>query len=938
MSEEGKIIQNIQNKKDNFEVIEEKIGNTKIPFSEVFKLYTERILARGEDNLFENDDLINLNIEEKNKFEISGSIIRDLIYDGEMVYSPIMVNFENGDINKTYKMFTKKYFNEIYKGMNFKSPMLLIGNSLEKYKISNLFIKYNEGNKIYKIFEKKEENYTNFYSTKIRLLKECSPLDLTPNFNYYFTSPKKDCQMQFSFNIIRKQLIIPMLNFENNKINSIFGPYGSGKTTTLIIYARNSDNTCYLNLNALYKYKDNLHIWKYNLFLNELYNIFKKEEKDKKRNIEIEKKEENEKINETKDKNKSGNEEEKDKEKYTEIGKNVNIEKEEKSRFEKIKEKILQCNHFWEAITLSIEFCIENNIDSIFILDEYKEEIDLQFSRFKEIKNLINNEKNNSVKLVVASSTNNSDIREFIIKKYVQKLSKQQLINDYIYIQSLFKLIDIKGLIDILPKPKKKMLEEYFSNIPSYFYILLESIEDINTTKKEIKKIITKDIEKFYEINSLTRENLCFIITNYLKIGDNLIKVKKNDTEIMEEKIIKTFIKILPIEYFTFDIKDETIVKIYFYFKLAKICFLEFIFKQFYEFIQQPMIDIEERTIGNLLKIIVIENLKDNLFENIEQIVKVDSIWEIKTIKEFNKSKVKKNNILIIQTNDSGEKVDFGVLLKGETLVLVQCKKALSGTPKDYIKISDISNRKKNLYNSISNYFCCNIKKIKLLYLTGIYFIDKDKIKYRTWSKNDTSYDVLEKISSEDKIPLVFFDVQGKQIFIQKNNKDKSGFEPCKITDIDSFIYNEEIYRFVKIDSDKNEVTQIIEELKNHFEKNIMELTNYSKIEEKFENETNKTIYEEHLKNKNIDKMIIPNKRVIITKPDTSLFSYIDENILTTFKIKNNQYFCYYDDNKEKMEYAKIEKGEAKDFEFKDLQIYFLKKKTERAISKNKNK
>ena len=551
---------------------------------------------------------------------------------------------------------------------------------------------------------------------------------------------------------------------------------------------------------------------------------------------------------------------------------------------------------------------------------------------------MINNEKNNSVKLVVASSTNNSDIREFIIKKYVQKLSKQQLINDYIYIQSLFKLIDIKGLIDILPKPKKKMLEEYFSNIPSYFYILLESDEDINTTKKEIKKIITKDIEKFYEINSLTCKNLCFIINNYHKIGDYLIKVKKNDTEIMEEKIIKTFIKILPIEYFTFDIKDETIVKIYFYFKLAKICFLEFIFKQFYEFIQQPMIDIEERTIGNLLKIIVIENLKDNLFENIEQIVKVDSIWEIKTVQELNKSKVKENNILIIQTNDSGEKVDFGLLLKGETLVLVQCKKALSGTPKDYIKISDISNRKKNLYNSISNYFCCNIKKIKLLYLTGIYFIDKDKIKYRTWSKNDTSYDVLEKISSEDKIPLVFFDVQGKQIFIQKNNNDKNSFEPCKITDIDSFIYNEEIYRFVKIDSDKNEVTQIIEELKNHFEKNIMELTNYSKIEEKSENETNKTIYEEHLKNKNIDKMIIPNKRVIITKPDTSLFSYIDENILTTFKIKNNQYFCYYDDNKEKMEYAKIEKGEAKDFEFKDLQIYFLKKKTERPISKNKNK
>ena len=744
--------------------------------------------------------------------------------------------------------------------------------------------------------------------------------------------------MQFSFNFIRKQSIIPIFDFENNKINSIFGPYGSGKTTTLILFARSSDNTCYLNLNALYKYKDNLHIWKYDLFLNELYNIFKKEEKDKQINNENWKKEDNEEIKENKDKkfnNKSGKEEEKDKEKNTGIGKTDDLEKEEKSRFEKIKEKILRSNHFWEAITLSIKFCIENKIDSIFILDQYKEEIDIQFSRFKEIKNLINNEKNTTVKLVVASSTNNSDIREFIIQKYVQKLSKQQLINDYIYIQSLFKLTDIKGLIDTLPEPKKKMLEEYFSNIPSYFYILLEANKDINASKEEIKKIISKDIEKFYEINSLTRENLCFIINNYLKIGDDVNK-EKDDTEIIEEKIIQTFIKILPIQYFTFDIKDGSIVKIYFYFKLAKICFLEFIYKQFYEFIQHSMIDIPERTIGDLLEIIVIENLKDNLFENIKQVVKVDSLWEMKTVEEFDKSKVKENNILIIQINDSGKKDDFGLLLKGETLVLVQCKKALSGTPKDYIKISDISKKKKDLYNSISNYFCCNIKKIKLLYLTGIYFIDKDKIKYRTWSKNDTSYDVFEKISSEDKIPLVFFDVLEKKIFIKKNNNDKIIFEPCKITDNDSFIYNEEIYRFEEIDSDKNEITQIIEELKNNFEKNMMELNEYSIIEEKSENEINKTIYEEHLKQKDIDKTIIPNKRVIITKPDTSLFSYIDENILTTFKIKENQYFCYYDDNKEKMEYAKIEKGEAKDFEFKDFRIYFLKKKTERVKSKKK--
>ena len=920
MSEEEKIIQKNINKKENLEIIEEKIGNTQVPFSEVFKLYTKRILDEAEDNLFKNDDdLINLNIEEKNKFEIKNSIFRDLIYDGEIVYSPIEVSFEKGDINKKYKIFTKKYFNKIYKEMEFTNPMLLIGNSIEKYKnnINYLFNEYHDGIRIYKIFEKKEENYTNFYSTQIKALKDYSPLDLTPNFDYYFASPKKECKMQFSFSSFRKKTISPIFSFITKKINPIFGPYGSGKTTTLILAARNIDNTCYLNLNALYKYKVDLYLWKNNLFLKELYNIFKKEE---------------EKINK-----------EKDKEINIEIGKKgekKEEEKEEKTRFQKIKEKILESNHFWEAISLSIKFCIENMINSIFILDQYKEEIDHQFSRFKEIKDLINDEKNNYVKLVVASSTNNLDIREFIIKKYILKLSKINLINDYIYIPVLFKLTDIEGLLDKLSEPNKKILDEYFSNIPSYFYIIYDSMdkEDINQTLREIKKIITEDIENFYKNNSLTRENLCFIVKNYLKIGDNLSKKKEDETVKMDPNIIEGFLKILPIKYFTFDIKDGSIVKIYFYFKLAKICFLEYIFKQIYEFFQLPKIDIPERTIGDILEVIVIENLKNNSSENIEQIIKVDSIWEMKTVQGLDISKVKKDNILIIQTSESGKKVDFGLLLKGEILVLLQCKKALSEKPKDYIKISDILNRRKILYDSLKNFFGCEIKTIKLLYLTGIYFIDKTKNKFHSWSKNDTCYDTLEKITIGDTIPLVFFDVQEKQFLIKKNNNDKICFEQCKITDTDSFIYDEEIYKFVPIESDKKEVAEIIEGLQKYLDQKKLELTKNSIIEEKSGNDTSINIYEEHFEKANIDKKIKKKKRVIASKPDTSLLSNINENILTTFKIQNKQYFCYYDDDNKNMKYVKVEKGMTKDFELKDLEFYFLEKKTGRDKSKKKTK
>ena len=118
-----------------------------------------------------------------------------------------------------------------------KAQFISIGNSFEnfEYNKTNLFLEYNEEDKDYKIFEKIEENYSNFYSTEIKVLKKYNPSDITPNFKYYFDSPKKKCKMQFSFNTVRKKEIDPIFDLKRKKIKSIFGPYGSGKTTTIIL-------------------------------------------------------------------------------------------------------------------------------------------------------------------------------------------------------------------------------------------------------------------------------------------------------------------------------------------------------------------------------------------------------------------------------------------------------------------------------------------------------------------------------------------------------------------------------------------------------------------------------------------------------------------------------------------------------------------------------
>ena len=401
-------------------IIEEKIGNTEVGFSEVIKLYDERVLKKGKE-LFLDDDTINLDLNEKKKFQLRG-IIKDLFYDNEMVYYPITVTFKKADIQKTYYIFTQKYFDKIYEQMDFKNPLLLIGNIYENYekdKIS-LFTHPQKNKYIFIISEKEEEKYENYYTKKISLLKECKASDLTPNFKYYFSSPKSNIEMKFSLSHERKESIRSIITFKNDKIHSIFGPYGNGKTTSLIIFAKNQDNICYLNLKALYNNRDNLNLWKFDLFLLEIFNLFKQDQE----------------------------------------------------MFKKIKEKILASNHFWEAISISIRFCIENKIESIFILDQYKEVIDPNFNNFTKIKEIINRDSNSFAKLIISSSINNKDIRDFIIQKYIDKLSKQNIVNDYLYIPVLFQLTDIEDLISKLSETKRKIYEEYFSNIPSYFYTI----------------------------------------------------------------------------------------------------------------------------------------------------------------------------------------------------------------------------------------------------------------------------------------------------------------------------------------------------------------------------------------------------------------------------------------------------------------------------------
>ena len=864
---------------ENTTIIEEKIGETNISFSAVLELYKERVVSNGEEVLFRKTDTIALNQIEKNKFRIDEAM-NDLFYNEEIVYMPIFVIFEKDKNKKIYKVFTQTFLNKIYKEFNFLNPVLSIGNSYEKFDISDssLFTGPKIGNiRIYKIIEFETKSYDGYYKNKVKYMKECDREDLTPNFRYYFKSPTK-VKMKFSMSLIRRELIFSLLDFKKKKIRCIFGPYGNGKSTSLIILSRNNDGICYFNLKALYNNKNNLYLWKSDLFLLELFNLFKKN-----KNPEL---------------------------------------------FNSLKIKIFASNHFWESIKISIEFCIENKIKSIFILDQYKEELDPSFMYIEIIKQIINKESNTFVNIILSSSINNSDIRNFIINKYIHKFI--EFINDYKYISTIFQLIDISGLLDKLTGNKRRIFEEYFSNIPSYFYMIYESNEDeINNTVKNIKTSIKSQMEKFFEKIKLSHDDLCFIIENYPLIGTYLNK--DNNKVIPKEKLTK-LIQILPIKYFFLKIENDEIKNIQFYFKLAKISLLEIIMGRILKFLNQPKLKFPERVIGDLLELIVLENLKNNELDKFNQICNVNSILEMKYINGLDNNKVNEDNILIIEEDESAKFIDFGILLKGKILVLVQCKKDILEIPKKYVKISDIILKKNILFDLFKKHFNCDIEKIKLIYLTGIAFIDEKKNEYLTWSQKEHDFEILEGITKADNIPLLFFDISNKKLLVKNG---EAQFDSCEFTNEKSVIYDENNYAYVNMQPDKNDYIKIIKGIRNQIEFQERNFFDNLKTEKKTENKIDKSIYEEYL-----NKDIICDKTIIVDKPNILCLLNNNEDVLTTFKIKGNKYFSYYDNINKKMQYKEIKNGSVKDCDLKleDTKIYFLNKKISRETKQeNKN-
>jgi hypothetical protein len=360
------------------------------------------------------------------------------------------------------------------------------------------------------------------------------------------------------------------------------------------------------------------------------------------------------------------------------------------------------------------------------------------------------------VKLIVSSSINNNDVRSLLLKTWFPDYDKVSLLFPYSYFDNLFDSNLIVEFDQSLSESQRIYINDYFNNIPKFYYeIKNKKDEELEGYKNYQQKKIFDKITSFYEDNLLSFNDFEILLNYRHKIG-----------KILKEDEFYQLIKILPIKYFT--LRNNVIN---FYFSLVENAFDEYLSNKIYSLLRGPMHGIADRIIGDMLEFILLTDLKNNKFAKFDETIKIESIWDLSTNENFKINNIEGKDILILQTEPKARFLDFGILSKSNILILFQCKKALAKEPKEYITRKIIDDNKEIISNNFKLKFNADIKKIYLLYITGIsfYFDEKDKIqKLKPWgNKEYETFEINEKICKVGDCRLIFYDPLEKKIYIK---------------------------------------------------------------------------------------------------------------------------------------------------------------------------
>ena len=302
----------------------------------------------------------------------------------------------------------------------------------------------------------------------------------------------------------------------------------------------------------------------------------------------------------------------------------------------------------------------------ILILDQYKEKFDNNYYYIKKINDILKDDKNNYVRIIISSSINDKDVRISLLNKWLKE--KDENIFTYKYYHYM---IDVNRFLNIIKNDnslsslKKTMISEDFNSIPKFYYAI-KSLKNDDEAKKykllQINKIKTS-INDFFSNSVNIFEKLDILITLRGSFGQSL-----------DNKEFKELVKILPFKYFSF-ILERNIID--FSFQLVKDIFDDFLSDKLCNFLKAPISSLKEGTIGDILELNSINDLKKNNFCTINQIINVNSIWDLNQYKTIFASEDFKTTILLLQESSEAKYIDFAILNNEKNLLLFQCKKAL---------------------------------------------------------------------------------------------------------------------------------------------------------------------------------------------------------------------------------------------------------------------
>ena len=422
-------------------------------------------------------------------------------------------------------------------------------------------------------------NYNDIYNKTI--IKKGSDLNL--ELGLYINLTEKEFN-EFEYNNINKR--IKFIKYIQDKIELtnalvICGPYGSGKTITLLKLIIESLHMNYLYINLTTVFNNSFEVIK-GVLRYELIKLFR-EDIFKYEGIK---------------RNKNNK-----RDSFLEIVKLINEYNDSKSIFTLI----------GSIMSLTKNILVKGQI-IYFIIDQYSSKYDINKNSIKElIKNTTNN-----IHLIICSSLNNYSFKRDLLYSFNKSEKRHNLFN-YIYIGNLLRLNNLENYKDIIKNETNEFITylNYFGNMPLYYYSLQHSKNELNFFFEEEKERIIDEIKYFYK-QEKENETLVKMYQDIFNILQIINYKKIYFFEELDNEIIN-----LPIKYLELKKEEIEIYNLELYGYITNNDKIIKYFKNFKE--------IKKEELCHLIK-------DDNYYNNY-----ISKISEKKRIKLYNKYNINKN-------------------------------------------------------------------------------------------------------------------------------------------------------------------------------------------------------------------------------------------------------------------------------------------------------